>query len=326
MKLRIFILVVVCLGVGAAVWVRSFSRGAMPVYKGKTAEEWLAQVSTPDRGPAVEAFRMMGTNGFGVLLESLKKDEGWHRMNRWIFERSPVALQLHWPGPVPIVEGGDAFGAVTLVLSSHPDGRKILPDLVRMLDKHTAGTPVIVIALIGELAGPGDGECVPALMDGLKDKDVSLRYLVFNGLERIGPEAKPAVPVVMNMLHDSSVDVRVMASWTLWKINSETNTVVPILKEALTEPQNYFMKWRVPGFLNEIDPTDACVIPMLIEQAAGDNAILRRRAVLALSKFGSAASAAVPVLLQQVTNAPPSVRARALEALKRIDPEIAAKY
>ncbi len=103
MKLRVFIivLVVLCLGLGAVVLVRSFSRNRMPVYQGRSAQEWLGEVFTTNQGAALHAFRTMGTNALPVVLHAFeKRDSAWDKFYQKKYPQLPARCRsichLRW--------------------------------------------------------------------------------------------------------------------------------------------------------------------------------------------------------------------------------------
>jgi HEAT repeat protein len=328
MKRRIALLVS-GLVLAAAAWALYENRPMPggPVYQGKTAREWLAEISTKNQREAMAAFREMGTNAFPMLIQALgKKDSQWDRVNQWVYPRLPSWMKSRWTRPVTAAEQQEMWSAAELVLLNVRNGRLLLPDLVRILGDKKCGSRPYTLVLVAQLAGPKDAECVPVLVDGLAEREFGTRYQVFHGLMRIGPAAKAAVPTLTTLSHDTNIDTRVLAALSLWKIDGQTNVAVAALKEALGVQGYSYMKGWAPSYLYQIDPHDRSLIPMLIVKLQGLDSNVQLGAVSMLGSYGPAAVAAVPALTNLVDSTNRELRERAVIALKEIDPETAAKY
>jgi RNA polymerase sigma-70 factor (ECF subfamily) len=69
--------------------------------------------------------------------------------------------------------------------------------------------------------GPYAKYAVPALVEGLKDKDPHVRELIAATLGEIGPNAEPAVPALRQALQDEDADVRNAAAQALQQIRKD---------------------------------------------------------------------------------------------------------
>ena len=67
------------------------------------------------------------------------------------------------------------------------------------------------------------------------------------------------------------------------------------------------------------------MLPVLTAALTDENLYVRRDAARAWGAFGAEAREAVPALLERLSDKEPSVRKAAADALKKIDPEAAAK-
>ncbi len=131
---------------------------------------------------------------------------------------------------------------------------------------------------------------VPALVQIYKEnRSIDSRNAVVIALGNIGPAAERAVPCLLDATVDSDFSIRFNALNALGEIHAQPELVVPVLVKAL--------------------------------HIRDDS---RVAAESALGGFGAAAKAAVPSLVELLNDEMPP-RSFAASALKRIDPEAAAR-
>lgn len=129
-------------------------------------------------------------------------------------------------------------------------------------------------------------KAVPALAQGLRDKEVRVRLAALYVLESLGRQAAPAVEAVT---------------------------------QTLTKDKNGFVRWGAARVLNNMAPLEAKkAVPALAEALTDANKAVRLSAAQALECFGSQAKDAVKALIVAVGDAEPTVRMAALNALKAI--------
>jgi hypothetical protein len=121
---------------------------------------------------------------------------------------------------------------------------------------------------------------------------------VLEVLAEIGPPASGAVPALHRALDVTYADNRVGIAYALWRIEGRADRPVAVLTEAMHERQRY-------GFPNATRDAP--------------------KAAIALGKMGPAAKAAVPSLRDASRSSYLALRTAAVEALKAIDPDAAAK-
>ena len=108
-------------------------------------------------------------------------------------------------------------------------------------------------------------------------------------LGSIGPDAKPAVHELLKLLDHEDRIVRVTAAYALWNIDGQFDVALPVFLEALRSGDPY-------------------------------------PAVTFLGEIGPAAKAAAPELAKLLDDNDAGVRTATAKALKKIDPEEAAKH
>jgi HEAT repeat protein len=146
-------------------------------------------------------------------------------------------------------------------------------------------------AALGTAATPA----LPALIALLDHKDERVRYLTVFTLRCLGPAARDALPFLIARLDDPEFEIRDDAVMALGTINAEPECVVPILIK-------------------------------FVEKYRGDRDwILCKDAVGSLATFGAQAKPSVPTLVGLLKSDQVNIRSAATNALKKIDPEAAAK-
>lgn len=335
MKRRIIITIAAALLLTAGILLNLWrtSRKPMPVYQGKTADQWLVEIFSSNQLVALQAFHEMGTNAFPVLVEAFKKrDSAWRRAYARIYRKLPNSWQKHLAPPV---QPQNLWSAAQLVLiNNQREAKKLLPELARLLENKSLESRQYVISTIIPLVGPINTECVPGLMSCLGETNKFLRVEAIEGLGQIGPGAKESAPALMSALADTNVEIRVSAAHALWNVNHETNFSVPALRKALSMDEVSVFQFRRPGltkywalmYLHEINPADLSLIPAFIDELQSPNNDARNIAVMYLGEYGSSASAAVPALTNFLDSQDLQLRQQVLGALKKIDPKTAAKY
>ncbi len=169
---------------------------------------------------------------------------------------------------------------------------------VPYLHSYQAVEAVSAFAVLGPEARAAVPGLVSLLDKNLPRGNVTMIEAVLAG---IGPAAKPAIPSLLREVQSSNAIVRGNALYALGCIRAEPKLVVPELAKALNDPDPY----------------------------------CRRHAAQALKAYGPEAKSAVPALVEAVGKPPAGQEASevdpndsvvaAQEALRQIDPEVAAK-
>lgn len=159
----------------------------------------------------------------------------------------------------------------------------------------------------------------------LKDKDAEVRRKAALALAQMGKDAAPAVPDLAAVLQDEKPTVRVAAATALWRLGPIARDAAPAVIKVYQDVNQEDEVRMMAGFaLGKIGAAHKDVVPTLIESLRGSE---KRQAVLILGQIGPDARAAVPELIKVYENSAmdPTTSKRAAEALKKIDPEAAAK-
>lgn len=305
--------------VGALACPSAHAAPVEPVYQGKPLGWWLTWWSTNREGPWMEsgdtprfrsadlsqcgpAFSEMGSAAIPFILERVREKDPSLAYSPW------VARYFGYIGPDAIPQLTKALEdpnpavrrAAALALESFALGSLSTNETARVFakalddeDDVVSCASVEALAKIGKAASNSVPGLIRSLQASLTDTNKSddWKHIVRCGgaaiLADIGPPASNAVPVLTNLLASGQFLHDMDAAIAIWRISSNTSTTLPVL-----------LRYGERGYLKAIDT---------------------------LGEMGPAAKAAVPFLLRNSMSTDPFYRRSASAALKRIDPEAAAK-
>jgi HEAT repeat protein len=178
----------------------------------------------------------------------------------------------------------------------------------------------------------------------------------------MGPQAECAIPAMLRIYQNTNEPppVRAHILSSLARINRRPDLVMPVLAESLSDvelaPQTAFALAEFgtnaisampallktlhhPDMLNalaaaqtihRIDPKASLaavdeVMPLLVRALESEDRVHWMFAIPLLAQYGDRAKVTVPLLVKIRAEGDPPVSERAADALKRIDPEAAAK-
>jgi hypothetical protein len=174
-------------------------------------------------------------------------------------------------------------------------------------------------------------------------------------IRSMGPVAKPAIPVLSNCffetknygnefdagyalsgtgsggvtvllaaLTNQSVGIRFRAVRALGNERSDLEIVVPALIKSLGDSRPV-VRWGTANSLGDIHALPELTVPALIQNLSNSDLMFQGKVAWALGRFGDDAKAAVPELVKLLQNPDADLHEEITNALKRIDPETAAK-
>jgi HEAT repeat protein len=128
---------------------------------------------------------------------------------------------------------------------------------------------------------------------------------------------------------DGALATRFAAARAVWKISGETNGPAKVFGEGLKSTDVRMRNWSC-SYLYELNPHDESLIPVItgvLQDALAIQELSSELSAVALiGTYGPAAREAVPVLIKMTSAQSPELRTHALQALKKIDPAVAAEY
>jgi len=141
----------------------------------------------------------------------------------------------------------------------------------------------------------------------------------------LGANASNAVPILIQTYREKiGSDSQCGCAEALGWIGPAASGAIPDLVSATTN-SNYTLRWVAIEALGHIRAEPALVVPVLTKSLLDSNFRVRLRAVNSLAEFGSEAKPAVPVLTQSLEDPNPIMSTDVSNALKKIDPDAAAK-
>jgi HEAT repeat protein len=215
-----------------------------------------------------------------------------------------------------------------------------VPTLISLVEGGQQKLNPTVIEILMNV-GPPASNSVSLLESALESEDAVGRAMAAVALGRIKGNPESAIPVLLAELrnkrfakeegwvvwlpnaHLIGFNHRQTAAWFLGEIGPPATNAVPELKNAMQDKERWLRilaaraTWRIAG------PNDQ-ILPVLSQSLSSMDNITSALAAQALTEMGAAARTAVPALLNARTNSL-YVRRAVNEALKRIDPETAAK-
>ena len=300
MQKRVYIALAVVLIILAGVIGWQGLREREPVYQGRSLSKWLEDYTPSPRvfGSGDATIGVMGAGG-GLQryhLDSTKVDAAMRQIGT---NALPTLFRM--------LRAKDSALRLKLVkfaqkhtdppirsLSLNPDGTFNIQGSHAVIEVNpTLSETLNFRAVAGFRALGGDASnAVPELIEMYKQAPGSGPWGPGAALGAIGPAAGEAIPSLLLNVGNTNAGAREIAVRLLGEIHSQSQLVVPVLIAALHDPASE----------------------------------VQRQALLALGCYGEKAKAAVPALLEILKYARnPVGKLSVVNALKRIDPEAAAK-
>lgn len=228
---------------------------AVPLWNGKPAGEWLAQIDfrkgldDPQFVEAIAAFRAMGGSAVPFLRANLtpeptlaqsRRSEENRRRAAWVLDQLGPVAEPAFPDLVAALEAEDyslaAYAAMALSSMGPDKARAAVPALMESF-RYGNGQAGIAVAEIA----PANPELVPLLIEGLKrgphsNSGSELQVDAARALGKLGFRAKAAIPALESGLKDENS--KFWAASALQKIAADQPDVLAEANAALKwEPQ-----------------------------------------------------------------------------------------
>ena len=298
---RILVVVLPLVMLSLLMWV--FFHKREPSYQGKTLSQWLKGYDeTPFGNTEInQAVCHMGNDAIPHLEKMIAAKDSKLK------EKLMVFAAKVFPGKMLITPdfiirkrayagagalGREALPMVPLLIRSVETEEGVGRDYAALALGRIG--PVATESVINHLAKSTNWQIRRAAAFALSGfpEIINTQPLAYSEQERSSAE-RLSIPVLLKLQSDTNQDVRASAISAFLSIHEEPEIVVPALVNRLNDPLE---------------------IPRNRTKAAG-----------ALSTFGTQARQAIPSLLTCLTNSDLRLRIQATNALKKIDPEAAAK-
>jgi RNA polymerase sigma factor (sigma-70 family) len=202
---------------------------------------------------------------------------------------------------------------------------------LKQLHDRDAAFRTEAVRVLGGIARD-DRTMIPVLIEALQDRDSGIRMEAVCALREVGPPAQTAIPALLEAMNqDYSLT---QGFYALQCIDPKARVTMPLLLEAMKDSTRrkravLILGQMTPTVLKKLVAEDKTVLPVLIEAVKEKNTDVRNLAANALLQLGPEARAAVPALIEALklskTVSVLELEDPALEALKKIDPEAAAR-
>jgi HEAT repeat protein len=312
------------LAVAAWQWVRPRE----PFYKGKSLSTWIESYDTGQRGavldfqPGDEAVRQAGSNAVPTLLRMLWKRDSALKLKLLALARKQSFIEVRYTYAVK--RNSQALRAFRVLGS---EAATAVPALMGLYEQEPSPEARSKVLLALGYIGPPAAEAVPLLLQAAGSTNSYLRICAVSSLGSIHAKPELVLPLLMGLLSDHGrQSIAAIAAQSLGAFGVEARQAVPaLLKLALGETNAKGAAARAVG---QIDPDtlSGTIVPALIDSLT-DSHELKTRVASAnvLGSLGEPAKSAVPALVNALDDSMPSVRTTAKDALRRLDPELAAK-
>ena len=312
-------------------WRILLARKPEPTFGGRSVKAWVR--SFGDGGMDIKPWGAAGPDAVPYLTKALeRRNTPVEQLYLALWPHLPTVARKHLARPV---NARDVRAEAAVVLGNWTAlGKLALPALLRATKDQDRTVRQAAVAALVQLARAEPEtqrrhpELVLGLAAALRDPDAGVRGNAVRGLAVSGETARPAVPALAAALLDSDATVRVLSARALIRIQpgpASRATAMPVILKSLSDPARS-ARWAATEALVEVQGEPAAIVPALAERLQQDpfNQV-RIAAARALRQLGDSAQPALPALLTALTDPDSGVRNVAAAALKRINPEAAAK-
>jgi HEAT repeat protein len=152
-----------------------------------------------------------------------------------------------------------------------------------------------------------------------------LNYAATAGFNLLGAKASNSVPELIEIYKaHGSEESSAYVAYALGRIGPAAEKALPLLLPGITNKDETFRIYHLRA-IGEIHAQPKLAVPPIMTCLTNLSTPTRIIAIRALGEYGGDANAAVPQLLEALKDPNYSIRNSATNALKKIDPEAAAK-
>ncbi|MCS7166476.1 MAG: HEAT repeat domain-containing protein [Gemmatales bacterium] len=171
--------------------------------------------------------------------------------------------------------------------------------------------------------GPEARAAVPLLQKLLESPEVEERKEALRALSAIGPAAEQAIPQVRKLLQDSDADVQEWACSTLGRIGESAKVAIPELEKIILNASVADkVRWAAAVALGNIGPAAVSATPTLLKALRDSDPWLRWAATEGLAGIGPQAKGAAAALAEALYDPEYIVRIGAARALVHLAPQV----
>jgi HEAT repeat protein len=255
-----------------------------PTYQGRTLREWLESVDETNNARGLEKIAARAVPYYAKMLQ--RKDTALHRFCRGCWLRLPDSLQGLVAEPLPADTA--RIGAAVLLKYSGPLANGAVPILLGCVKDPNEAVRESALEAVAEIQ-PGSPAMLPVFIEAGRDAFDGVRRCAMEALVHFGPAGQAALPIVTERLKDNSSRVRVCAAGALWAIAHRTNEVMGVLTETIHN-EDSTTRALSANYLGLVGPPARPLVPALLA-ALKDNKDVAEQAAEALRKIDPEAAA-----------------------------------
>jgi HEAT repeats len=268
--------------------------------QGKRESEWIKSIVYNGDDAQTQRWRELGLDGLRLLARTLDRGRFYRRTYRWIMPRLPRFLNravYRWL-PNPADSHATRMCVIALLSRLGKDARPVEPAIGRALSDDDDGVRLSALGCyesgLLELIGKKEKAArLPAFLQAMQDREWAMRNNAAVALWFYQDQAPVVVPVLVKALQDPDVHVRMLAAKALVHIDAQTAIqagVVPVLVGVLKDPNDQ-VAWEAGPVLGDLGKEARWAEPALIESARGTNALVAHAAAMALKRIDPEAAA-----------------------------------
>ncbi len=350
-RLLLVLVPVLAVFVGAAVWWAVTLDE--PAYGGKSLSRWIAEIkaapsaSPPRYAPSpteAEAVKAMGLKALPEMLESVRArdyEPWWSATYRRCYLRLPPGLSGVLPAPARLNPEGEGVFRFFVTESCNrfwPQTKPLLLSTLQHPRSEVRGTAIWALSWQTNLSA----EVFQALTNRLQDSDGEVRMYAHAAIAHYGAAASNALPAIVDNLlsrnrpagFNPSERERAAGADALGRMGPAAAAAVPVLLAGAAQRPSAHYRVTCAIALWQIRHHAADALPVLLEDFEKVPDVMPL--ILAcLGEMGPQAAEVVPRIVRFLDSTPdPNVfgfgavlnRQVALEALRKIAPDVAAKW
>lgn len=313
---------------GAMAWLMMRTRD--PMFEGKPESHWFTNITYRAEQEEVDKWKSYGPDGARILIKALKKGNGpLERSYAKLWPKLPGLVRDRLPGPVNST--AVRMCAADMLGRMH-DSKLAMPIFMQTLEvEKSEGVRILLIFRLGqylpEMNERQKKKLLPEFLEAMQSRNWGMRNNAALALKYYPEQKEEVVPVLVKAVRDPQAQVSMVAAESLDIIDPQAVVnagVVPILINLLKDPDQQ-IAMNAARTLGKIRKQLEVVIPTLMEAAQGTNYEVAASSLDGLADFGAEAKAAVPLAMATLRHKDGRMRYAAAYALKKIDPEAAAK-
>jgi HEAT repeat protein len=201
-----------------------------------------------------------------------------------------------------------------------PGAEPAIPALLQSLDDWEPSVRIRAAEALGNMPRL-PVLAMPVLIEAMDDTELSVRFQAGGCLAQFGPAASNAIPVLRTNFSSFTGLLRESAAVALSHISPEITAreILPALLQDLRDSKPFTRNLALAALAQFRDRPPA-IIPPVIDALDDTDERVRRKAILLLGNFGSAARDAIPKLIVLTKNSNRQIRQDTTNALDKIEP------